>query len=424
MKPIFYNFARINIKYFEIMKHALFFLLLISVNSLAQPIYFHSNGNLQATIDSAPGNAEIICDINDTIVVSATIVINKPLIISGLQATLPDSIGNMPLLQTNSEGFVFTNFILHGNAQTVSQDNRAPLLVVAASDFKLENGKFFNSSKEGVSIEADEHDVVGGVVRDIYGKGVMRDLVSLNGGYQGKKVRNVLVENIRCDSCVLRGAVEVSNGTDNITVRKVYASKSAYAVDVQDHRKEFQVNQNIVLEDIFAIDCKMGLRTANADYGHHNLTVLNITAVRCDWPIDLSHTSQVTLENVTIMDHNSDKNPPVKIENCHGVSIENVKVKDTGFAGAAVEIINSSEMLLDGLILQGNNADLKHAITYEVNDEGDYQGLIINNIIIPENGPGILLDASEEKGKLTGVRISNSLVNVENKAGFEGVEIK
>ncbi|MFW5762540.1 MAG: hypothetical protein ACOCXH_16325 [Cyclobacteriaceae bacterium] len=385
-------------------------------------IYLKDHQNLQEIVDSAPEYAEIICDLNDTIRVSTTIVVDKPLTIKGLQAILPDSIGNMPLLQANAEGFVFIDFILHGNAQTVSQEIRAPLLVIKGNNFTVERGKFFHSSKEGVSIEADVEDLTGGVVRDIYGKGVMRDLVSLNGGYGGKKVRNILVENIRCDSCVLRGAVEVSNGTDNITVRKVYAGQSAYAVDVQDHRREFQVNQNIVLEDIFAIDCKMALRTANADYGHHNLTVRNITAVRCDWPIDISHTNQVTLENVTIMDHNLDKNPPVKIENCHGVAIENVKIKNTGFAGAAVEIINSSGLLLDGMILQGENTELSQAISYEINNGGEYHGLIINNVIASEKG--ILLDASDEKGTLTGARISNSLVKVENKAGFEGVEIR
>lgn len=400
-------------------------LLLISVQAIGQPIYFDGSESLQAIIDSAPDYTEIICDLNDTIAVKETIVVNKPLTVRGLHAILPDSIGDVPILQANAAGFIFTDFALHGNAQTVSQENRAPLLVVKGDNFAIERGQFFHSSKEGVSVEADTSDLAGGTIRDIYGYGIMRDLVSLNGGYGGKKVRNILVENIRCDSCVLRGAVEVSNGTDNITVRKVYANQSAYAVDVQDHRREFQVNQNIVLEDIFAIDCKMGLRTANADYGHHNLSVRNITAIRCDWPIDISHTSQVTLENVIIQGHASEKNSPVKIENCHGVTVENVKIINTTFAGPALHIINSSKMLVNGLIIGGNNPALTNPVIYEINDGNKYQGLILNNVIASEGlKGGILFKANDSAGNLSKAKVSNSLVSVDNQAGFDEIEIK
>jgi len=393
-------------------------LLFLSFSGYSQPIYLQKNQDLQAVIDSAPDHAKIICNLNDTMEVVNTIMVNKPLAITGLQAALPDSLGDMPILQFNAPGAIISNFILHGNAQTVSQKNRAPLLIIAAGDFLVERGKFFNSSKEGVSIEADEEDLTGGVVRDIYGKGVMRDLVSINGGYQGKKVRNVLVENIRCDSCVLRGAVEVSNGTDNITVRKVYASKSAYAVDVQDHRKEFQVNQHIVIEDIFAIDCKMGLRTANADYGHHNLTVRNITAVRCGWPIDLSHTDQVTLQNVTIIDHASEKNPPVKIENCQGISVENVKIERSSYLGAGIEIINSSNIIIDHVIIENSN-QLSYDLLYEANNGLVNQGLIIDNIISSETPKATVVFIKDGKDStLKKYKVNQSYINVVNKAGF------
>src|SRR6185369_8540779 len=103
-----------------------------------------------------------------------------------------------------------------------------------------------NSSKDGVMIDGDgskDEDIVGGGVRDIVGRGVVRDTVSISGSSgHGRKIRNVLVDNVRCYNSRLRGAVEVSDGTDNITVRKVYAEDAVYALDVQDHKEPGQSN--------------------------------------------------------------------------------------------------------------------------------------------------------------------------------------
>jgi hypothetical protein len=62
--------------------------------------------------------------------------------------------------------------------------------------------------------------------------------VSISGsGGHGRRIRNVLVENVRCYESALRGAVEVSDGTDNITVRKIYAESAVYAIDVHIHSR-------------------------------------------------------------------------------------------------------------------------------------------------------------------------------------------
>jgi hypothetical protein len=104
--------------------------------------------------------------------------------------------------------------------------------------------------------------------------------------------------------------------------------------------------------------------------------------------------------------------------------VENVKIKKTAFAGPAVQVINSSDMLITGVILQGDNPALTSVIDYEVNDGGNYQGLIINNVIAPENMKGgIVLKSADTKGSLTNIRISNSFVEVENKADFDGVTV-
>src|SRR4029453_17450901 len=212
----------------------------------------------------------------------------------------------------------------------------APLLVVGAGDFRIERGHFINSSKDGVMIDADtlkDEDIVGGIGRDIVGRGVVRDTVSISGSSgQGRRIRNVLVDNVRCYDSRLRGAVEVSDGTDNITVRKVYAESAVYALDGQDHNQPDQSNRNVVIEDVFAVRCRHAIRTANTRKGHANLTVRDITARQCTVPVQISHTENIHLSNVRITDHDSGK-PPVQLQDCHGVVVRDVLVENAAVKG-------------------------------------------------------------------------------------------
>src|SRR4029078_769201 len=117
----------------------------------------------------------------------------------------------------------------------------APLVWIQQGDFKVERCSFFDSSKDGVNITPPDgdagRDIVGGTIRDIKAFRMGRDAVSVSGGNNGLKVRDVTVENVRLEKSYHRGAVEVSDGTNNISVRNVYAQDAVYAIDVQDHGK-------------------------------------------------------------------------------------------------------------------------------------------------------------------------------------------
>src|SRR5262249_50695512 len=145
-----------------------------------------------------------------------------------------------------AEGVTITDFELRGNCDSVPQKERCALMIVRAGGFRIERGLFVDSSKDGVMVDGPEvkdKDIVGGVIRDIVGRRCVRDVVSLGGGgVHGHRIRNVLVENVCGYDSRLRGAVEVSDGTDNITVRKVYAERSVYALDVQDHGEKLEIN--------------------------------------------------------------------------------------------------------------------------------------------------------------------------------------
>src|SRR6185503_3364373 len=129
--------------------------------------------DLQQVIDAAPSNAVVHCDANQTLTLSTPITIRKPLTLVGLHARLPEKLGETSLIIVEAKGVAVTDFELIGNADSVPQNQRAPLLIVHAGDFRVERGRFLNSSKDGVMIDGDGpagEDLVGGVVRDVIGR--------------------------------------------------------------------------------------------------------------------------------------------------------------------------------------------------------------------------------------------------------------
>src|ERR1041385_1235654 len=314
-----------------------------------------------------------------------------------------------------------TDFELVGNGDSVPQKERAPLMAIYAGDFRVERGRFINSSKDGVMIDGDgplHEDLVGGVVRDIVGRGVVRDVVSISGSSgHGWKIRNVLVDNVRCYDSRLRGAVEVSDGTDNITVRKVYAESAVYGLDVQDHKEPGQSNRNVVIEDVYAVNCKHAIRTANSRKGHNNLTVRDITARQCTIPIQISHTENVHLSNVRILDHESGK-PPIQMLDCRGVSVRDVVVQNALIKGAALQMENCDETLVDGFSLRGQTNSLASAVCFRLTAKATFSGLRISNRSARDvTDAGIVLETKKD-GKLTDYLITGNLATV--KDGIKG----
>jgi hypothetical protein len=378
--------------------------------------------DLQRVIDEAPPHSVILCDPNQQITRSVPFKIDKPLTMRGLNARLPDKLGSTPLVIVTAKGVTVSDFVLTGNGDTVSQDVRAPLLVIGAGDFRVENGQFFNCSKDGINIDGDVLgcDIVGGVVRDIVGRKVIRDTVSISGSSSkgGRLIRNVLVENIRCYESERRGCVEVSDGTDNITVRKVYAESSVYAIDVQDHDVASQINRNVVVEDVYALRCKHAIRTSNRPLGHANLTVRDITAKECTDPVQISNTDNLSLYNVRVIDHTGNgKHYAVYLKNCQGVSVRDVTVENTGHKGPAMLVEDCDHTLIDGFTLRGRNDNLGTGIAFRLTTDRAFSGLRISNVFAPEvTDAGIILEATgKKKGTLADYIIAGNLAKVQDR---------
>ena len=373
------------------------------------------NRSLPEVIRAAPPYSIIQCNRNHELTLSTPILIDKPLTLRGMHARLPERLGNTSLVIVRATGVRFTDFELRGNASSVSQDDRAPLLRIHAGDFAVERGLFADSSKDGVMIEAGDKDIVGGVVRDIVGMGVIRDTVSISGGSAGAKIRNVLVDNVRAYRSSRRGAVEVSDGTDNVTVRKVFAEECVYAVDVQDHNRPRQDNRNVVVQDVYAVRCKHAIRTSNSPKGHLNLTVRDVTAERCRIPVQVSHTDNVVLDTVRVIDHDS-ADTPVSVANCNGLSIRNVTIMNTTCQRAALLVQDCNQTTIDGLVLRGATKGLASAVTWLATAGRPLAGLCIHNVTgLNVRQAGIVLAAERKGGTLADFIISENLARVVNR---------
>jgi hypothetical protein len=325
---------------------------------------------LQALIDKTPAYGTIVCDRNRELTVSTTIRVRKPLTIRGLVARLPDKLGKTRLLVVESEGVTVTDFALRGNADTVEQSDRASLLVFHAGNFRVENGRFDNVSQNGLTIEPSKtddqpRDVVGGVVRNLVGDGVIRDVVSITSGEVRAVVRDIVVENVRAYRSRLRGAVEVSDGSQHITVRNVYAEETVYAVDIQDHNNPKHVNFHVLIDNITAVRCRHAVRFNVQDYGHHDITLANITAVDTEQPLHIRHTSRLTVSNVSILG-SGEKHHPVSVTNSHGVVLRDVYVENVPHAEHLIEIdAQSDHVLVDGVISRDVGEKLQSAVRFE-----------------------------------------------------------
>lgn len=394
-------------------------LLLLPMSASAAVIQHHGQ-DLQKTLDDAPAHAVIHCDRGERLVVSETIQVRKPVTIHGLNAGLPDSLGKTSILRVTSEGFAITDFELYGNASSVDQAVRAPLITIERGGFRVERGLFVNSSKDGVEINTTTGggDIVGGIVRDVVGRGVVRDVVSISGSGRtdGLKVRNVLVENVRGYDSRLRGPVEVSDGAENITVRTVYAERCAYAVDVQDHNKPSQINRNIVIEDVYAVDCRYAIRTANRPFGHVNLTIRDVVAERCTEPLRISNTSGLTVTNVRITGHTGEK-PAVSLRWCDQVDLRDVSVAGKGSA-EAVMIEDSGRLVVDGLKLVGNLSSYTNGLIYRVKADSVFEDVTIRNVRASgTSGTGILLEKTHAAASLSDYVLEGNVGDVHDGFG-------
>ncbi|MBD3378613.1 hypothetical protein GF406_26535 [candidate division KSB1 bacterium] len=372
------------------------------------------NSNWHQTIAQAPPHSKLIFDRNTFVTLQSSLVIEKPLILTGIRARLADGITDQPLIKVIADDVTITDFHLYGNRGTLPRKGRHVLLEIRASGFYVENGRFINGSKDGMMIHTPSAggNIVGGVIKNLIGRDNGVDVVSIDGGGKGQSISNLLVENIRCYNSVEKGAVEVADGCENITVRTVYAENSLYAVDIQDHGKHGKINRNVVVDDVYALNCEHAVRTGLHPNGHENITLLNIVSEKCHRPLRLRNITNLKVHNVTVLDQEGDEHL-IYIRECDEVSFRDITVRNATFAGPAMIVENVDRFMMDRFILDGDIDSITCGIAYQINREQPFSGLLIQNCLLPRSlHPGILLESTNKKSTLTDYFICHNVANI------------
>ena len=195
--------------------------VLCATPALGEPVvrYMGDGSDLQPFLDDQPAHTVVVCDESKMFTFRKPLMIHRALTLQGLHARLPEKLGRTALIEVHAEGVTLLDLELHGNYDSVPQDQRSTLIWIAHGGFRVERCRFFDGSKDGVMItpEPGHGDLVGGTVRGIIAKRMGRDAVSISGGNRGARVINVTVEDVRLEQGFLRGAVEVSDGTKDIS---------------------------------------------------------------------------------------------------------------------------------------------------------------------------------------------------------------
>jgi len=405
----------------RIFSHATVFIcfLLFNINVLAQShdttyITNTNFGDIEDVIDNAADGDIIQFNPDKEIAFPRALYIKQKITIRGLNGRQkdaddmdkPNEKDKYSLLIIESEGVTIENFVLTGYYDADREDrlidekykkrkkknpkvklkriaknnpyekHKHALINVSAGGFTIQNGILNNSLKDGIMInpnpEISQH-INGGHIKNITGYVNHKDVISIGGNGANGLVKNLVVENITCRNSKDKGAVEVSDGTRNTTVRNVNAYFSPYAIDIQDHynpkddkekrkEKEFGTNRTVIIENVYAYECEYGLKTANHDLksinkskGHSNLSIDSLTAIRCAFPIQISNTEGVKIRNVCIEDGEPEtedlyifnpKNPRISLKNCQDkIILENINIKDADnlYTGKDLKVNNCTD---------------------------------------------------------------------------------
>lgn len=386
---------------------------------------------MQDVVNAAKPHDIIMADPNITLIVRETIIIDKPLTISGLRAQVPDNLGGVGVLHVIADGFRMDNFHLIGNRHSDFVD-RATLLTLEGSNFVVEQGVIEQASRHGIMVRAtEERSPQNGVVRDIIGYDVARDHVSIEGHGDGHVVKNVVVERIRGYGSENRGVVEVADGSENVTVRDIYGENVRYGVDFQDHdgRGTYQPNINTIIENVFVRRASHTVRASTSisvgkggddppstGFGHRNLTIRNIGGI--EWadtyepgpdgrsqkmamPIVVNYTDNVLIENVDIIGVGETIYSAFLILNSSNVRVNNVHIDSVSVYREAMLIENSSDVLLNSISINASHRVETEAVAvrYRLNADGVYKNFRVNDLIAHGSTNRIIMEALEPVGR-------------------------
>jgi len=254
--------------------------LCIGIALGANPIVLDCATPLRDQITSAPADSELLAPAGGCEwAVFRTIKISQPgIILRGVNVRLQAGYART-IFAVEGDRFSMYDFVLTGNRGSIWDKLRQSMVVLRGSNFHLERGQLINSSRDGISVGTSKtRDIDGGVIRDILGIRNGRETVSLSTAKNGgPRTRNIVVDNIRSYRSSARGALEVSDGVENIIVRNIYAEDSFSALGIQDHKEPDQANKNITISNVFAKNCSFGINCqTDPEIIHSNIAITRV----------------------------------------------------------------------------------------------------------------------------------------------------
>lgn len=399
----------------------------------AETIYVNG-ADVQQVIDQAPAYSTIVGDdVERLIETGETIIIDKPLRLTNFRGRLAPGATDTRILQIESEHVMVDNFRLYGNRETIEYSDRTSLLRILKGHFLVENGQLFDSMKHGIVVRSMDGDTEHGIIRNIVTRNIRRDGVSLTGyGDLGFFNRNILIENITAYGSNDRGAVEISDGNEQITVRNIYADSCRYGVEVQDHEREGQVNTDVLIEGVHVTNTASAVNLNISDYGHRNITIRDISGD--NWPeqskdrfsnrspIDVRNVKNLILENVH-MNGNYDK-AAISIRDSDGIIVRNVFIENHGYEERpAMQITDTSNLLIDGVNLWGGDK-IQAVVIYHLSGDTDHRNVQIRGISATKDLPvGIVLERLSGDATLTNYTITDNLVRIIDRINGSAADV-
>ncbi|WP_144059017.1 hypothetical protein [Rhodopirellula sp. SWK7] len=284
------------------------------------------DGDLNSALQKAATGDTVQCDPSFQIFTGREFVIDKSISLVGLNAKLKDGVGKTEILLVTADNVHLADIQVTGNIGTITEKQRTSLIKFEAEGFVVERVVGKDCLKDVICIQGSKgKSIKGGLVQDVSGTNIGRDVVSIAGRYVLYKtlVSDVTVRRVKCFGSVNRGAVEVSDGTRNITVDDVYAEDSQYGVDIQTH-KVGETNENITISNVVVKNCDHAIRMATKANSNKNLVFKNIRGT--DW---------------------REESIPVQVNNATGVVLQDVEISGSLAGGVVMEVTEGKNVTAD-----------------------------------------------------------------------------
>ncbi|KAJ8906833.1 hypothetical protein NDN08_003319 [Rhodosorus marinus] len=281
--------------------------------------------------------------------VSKAIIINKPLTLKGIHVTLQSGVvGSIFSLRSNR--ITISDFTVIGNRDSVTKGQS--LINAYRSGFVIENGALKSSSSHGIRVApvSGGLEIDGGVIRDVVGHRNIGNVVLLSTSRGGKtSTRNVLVENVRAYDSKFKGALEVSNGVQDIFAQTLYAERCVFAFAVQDQSLNQQSIRRVFLTSVVARKCDYGV-LSKGGVRHYDISISGVIIENCKTAMTLHNLNWGRVYDVRVIDAGDGK-PQIGILKSDNLTLRDVSFMGKSQSGSAVLIRESNKVRVSGVML-------------------------------------------------------------------------